>query len=50
MNYLSVVRELFKSRPTLEEFIAVHNATDPVTVEFLTHQYQRLVDTSAFYS
>jgi len=50
MNYLNVIRSLFKARPTLEEFIAAHNPTDPVTLEHLIRQYERLVDTSAFYS
>ena len=50
MNYLEVIRVLFKSRPSLEEFIDAHNVTDTITVERLTQQYNRLVESSAFYS
>ena len=49
MNYLEIVRALFKSRPSLEEFIEAHNPTDSITVERLTEQYNHLVATSAFY-
>lgn len=49
MNYLEIVRALFKSRPSLEEFIDAHNPTDTITVERLTQQYHHLVATSAFY-
>jgi len=50
MNYLNVIRSLFKARPSLEDFIDAHNPTTMGEVEELTRLYNRLVDTSAFYS
>ena len=50
MNYLEVIRAVFHSRPSLEDFIDAHNPTDTITVERLTQQYHHLVATSAFYS
>lgn len=50
MNYLNVIRSLFKARPTLDEFIDAHNPTSAIQVEELTRLYNRLVETSAFYS
>ncbi len=42
MNLAEVLRAIFKGQPTLDEFIAAHEPTDIVTVEYLTRQYERL--------
>lgn len=42
MNFLNVLREIFKGQPTLDEFIAAHEPTDTYTVEHLTREYERI--------
>lgn len=50
MNYLNIIRGLFKVRPSLDDFIDAHNPTSAIQVEELTKLYNRLVETSAFYN
>ena len=40
---LAALKALFKSQPTLEDYIAAHNPTDIYHVEQLQRQYDRLV-------
>lgn len=48
MNLLSVLKSLFKSRPSLEEFIAAHEPTDVFQVEELERRYWELDRSSAW--
>lgn len=42
MNFLNVLRALFKEQPTIQEFIEAHNPTDIFQVEELERQYSRI--------
>jgi hypothetical protein len=43
LTILAAIKALFKSRPTLEDYIAAHNPTDIYHVERLQQQYDRMV-------
>lgn len=47
-NLLSILKDLFKTRPSLEEFIAAHNPTDVFQVEELERRYWELEQSSAW--
>ena len=49
MNFLAVLKQLFNSRPDLEEFIAMYNPQSVEEVESLERQYNRIVNNSGFY-
>jgi len=40
---LAALKALFKSTPTLEDYIAAHNPTDVYQVEYLQREYDRTV-------
>ncbi len=42
MNFLNILRDIFKGRPSLQEFIEAHNPTDTNHVEFLEREYNRV--------
>lgn len=42
MNFLSVIRALFKEQPSLQDFIDAHNPVDVYHVEYLEREYNRL--------
>ena len=46
---LAALKALFKSRPTLEDYIAAHNPTDVFHVEQLQRQYDRLVQNHPYW-
>lgn len=48
MNFLAILKRIFPSQPTLEEFINSHNPETVHDVEYLEKQYERLVASSAF--
>ncbi len=50
MNFLAILKRIFPSHPTLEEFIKIHEPQDIHAVEYLEKQYEKLVQNSAFYS
>ena len=49
MNFLAILKQLFQSRPDLEEFIALYNPQSIEEVESLEKQYHRIVSNSGFY-
>lgn len=50
MNFLSVLKQIFQSRPTMEEFIAAHNPDNIYQVEELQRRYSQLEASSAWYN
>ena len=42
MNYISVLKALFKEPPSLEDYIAAHAPLTPIELEILERQYLRL--------
>ena len=40
---LAALKQLFKTTPSIEDYIAAHNPTDACHVEQLQRQYDRLV-------
>ena len=40
---LAALKELFKTTPSIEDYIAAHNPTDIYQVERLQQQYDRLI-------
>jgi len=40
---LAALKALFKSQPTLEDYIAAHNPTDVYQVEYLQREYDRTI-------
>ena len=49
MIVLDILKALFKGRPSLEEFIEMHNPTSVYQVEQLEKQYSRMVSSSKFW-
>ena len=49
MTILDILRALFKSRPSLEEFVEMHNPTSVYQVEQLEKQYARMISSSKFW-
>jgi hypothetical protein len=47
---LAALKTLFKSTPTLEDYIAAHNPTDIFHVEQLQRQYDRLIKSHPYWS
>lgn len=43
MNFLSLIKRLFPSQPTLDEFINTHKPETTYDVEFLERQYDQLL-------
>lgn len=43
MNYMSVLKALFKEPPSLEDYIAAHEPHDIYHVEYLEKQYERVM-------
>lgn len=50
MNLLSILKEIFKTRPTMEEFINAHNPDNIYQVEDLQRVYEQLNSSSAWYN
>jgi hypothetical protein len=46
---LAALKALFKSRPTLEDYIAAHNPVDVFHVEQLQRQYDRLIQNHPYW-
>ena len=49
MNYLNILKGLFKDKPSLEDFIAAHQPTDIYQVEFLEKEYARFMQSKNFW-
>lgn len=49
MNYISVLKALFKEPPTLEDYIAAHQPIDIVQLEYLEKQYTRISQNKNFW-
>jgi hypothetical protein len=49
MNYLNILKGLFKDKPSLEDFIAAHEPTDIFQVEFLEKEYARFMESKNFW-
>lgn len=49
MNFLLVLKQIFSTRPSLEEFISIHNPQTEADVEVLVKRYHNIVDTSGFF-
>ena len=43
LTILAALKALFKSTPSLEDYIAAHNPTDACHIEQLQREYDRLV-------
>lgn len=50
MNFLNILKQIFPSRPSLDEFVKAHNPVDTVDVERLERMYDKIVRNSGFYS
>ena len=50
MNFITILKALFKSKPSLDQFIEIHAPTSTEEVESLIKQYDRLMSKSSFYS
>jgi len=49
MNYLNILKGLFKDKPSLEDFIAAHEPTDIYQVEHLEREYARIMHNQNFW-
>lgn len=49
MNLLAVLKQIFKTKPSLQEFIEAHNPVDVYQVEELERRYVELQRSSAWY-
>lgn len=49
MSYFTILKEYFKEKPTLEEYIAAHEPTHMLQVEFLEKQYARFMVSKNFW-
>jgi hypothetical protein len=49
MNFLAILKQLFSGRPSLEEFITMHNPQNSADVERLEKSYHRVVNESGFF-
>ena len=50
LTLFTALKELFKSTPSLEEFIEAHNPTDVFQVEELERRYNRMVSSHRFWA
>ncbi len=50
MNLMSILKEIFRTRPSLDEFIAAHNPDNVYQVEELQRRYSQLESSSAWYN
>jgi len=48
-NLFSILKEYFKEKPSLEDYIAAHAPTDMSQVEFLEKQYARFMNDRNFW-
>jgi len=44
-----ILRSYFREKPTLEDYIAAHNPTDPFQLEYLERQYARFMVSKNFW-
>ena len=49
MNYLNILKGLFKDKPSLEDFIAAHQPTDIYQLEQLEKEYARFMQSKNFW-
>lgn len=49
MNFITILKALFKGKPSLDQFIEIHDPKSVEEVENLIKQYDRLMTKSAFY-
>ena len=49
MNYLNILKGLFKDKPSLEDFIAAHQPTDTYQLEYLEKEYARFMQSKNFW-
>ena len=49
MNYMSVLKALFKEPPSLEDYIAAHQPIDTYHVEYLEKQYARVIQNKNYW-
>ena len=50
MNFLAILKQIFRTRPSLDEFISIHNPQSTADVERLERDYERLVAHSSFFT
>lgn len=48
-NLFSILQDYFSERPSLEDYIAAHNVTNPVQLEYLEKQYRRFMVSKNFW-
>lgn len=45
----AILKDYFKEKPTLEDYIAAHNPTSTIQVEYLEKQYARFMNSRNFW-
>ncbi len=48
-NLHAILKEYFREKPSLEDYIAAHNPTDQVQLEYLEKQYSRFMVSKNFW-
>ena len=48
-NVFVILKEYFKEKPSLEDYIAAHEPTDMAQVEYLEKQYDRFMISQNFW-
>ena len=48
-SLFALLKDYFRERPSLEDYIAAHNPTDPVQLEYLEKQYSRFMVSKNFW-
>ena len=47
-NYFSILKNFFRVRPTLDEWISSHNPTDNSQVDQLVRNYEQFIQRNTF--
>jgi len=48
-HYFAILKEYFREKPSLEDYIAAHEPTDVFQVEYLERQYMRFMVSKNFW-
>lgn len=48
-NLTAILKEYFREKPSFEDYIAAHNPTDTVQLEYLERQYARFMVSKNFW-
>ena len=48
-SFLLIIKDYFKEKPSLEDYIAAHEPTDTAHVEYLEKQYSRFMTSQNFW-